>query len=704
MSSSSSDTMSSKTRKSTALETVIEQWQTFNLDGRRNDLDSHAQAIAEIQDSSLQLRKKLAESTREFRKVEEESKLKKFPFLLKKYQEQIDVLTRRSKTSEGAYLSLYKVLANIADPVAALNSASVDDRKSGRINNLEMQNRKLQQELEEFRKEFQDIQNQEVTIKRLEEKVKGYDTSMETLVTEKTKKIEAEIRGESERKEAAAHEKEMEFMKQIQSLERELNAAQHSQNTAQSQSFDVKRGFEEEQNARQSEYDLLADELERARGQITTLERERDILTEKSKRSARSTAPSPDQELFIAQKEIEVSHLQEQLAHTDALLQAERTRHREDQQKATAEAQARKEQARALEKELRSKPSQEEIDALRRQLRVFEALEYNVIDTGHLADGDEHQQVERLLREKSRHLETENMKLKVELKEQEEALDSATRSLTHANKKVQDQTELIGKLEDDITRSGSSTTSSFGSLLVGQKGVPVAAAAAAGAQTASAKSASMETAPPFHAGPGGSVVAGLATASNTAHMLHVVTNQRDRFKALLNDMEATNRRLTSDCTRLKEEIQTLSSDNVKLYEKIKYLESYGGQTTIGSGGQGGKGGTTSSSSTVVDMDPAVDRKYKSMYEDSVNPFVLFNRKIKSERYRSLNAAEKVTLNMGQFFLSNKHSRTFLFCYALLLHGLVFFTLYHFASEETHCYVEVDDTLTLEQEHKMGIPG
>ncbi len=41
-----------------------------------------------------------------------------------------------------------------------------------------MENRRLQKELEEFHKEFQEIQNQEVTIRRLEEKIRDYETQV----------------------------------------------------------------------------------------------------------------------------------------------------------------------------------------------------------------------------------------------------------------------------------------------------------------------------------------------------------------------------------------------------------------------------------------------------------------------------------------------------------------------------------------------
>lgn len=58
---------------------------------------------------------------------------------------------------------------------------------------------------------------------------------------------------------------------------------------------------------------------------------------------------------------------------------------------------------------------------------------------------------------------------------------------------------------------------------------------------------------------------------------------------------------------------------------------------------------------------------------------------KYRRYKELSAAEKVVLNSGRFFLSNKFSRIFLFFYSLLLHILVFATLYKIAHTTTEIH-------------------
>ena len=99
-----------------------------------------------------------------FRKLGDAEKLRQFGSLLKCYQEEVDNLTRRSKSAENAYLSVYRGLANIADPTIAIQAAiSAEASNKGKNHTkLEIQNQKLQNELEEFRREFQDIKNQEV--------------------------------------------------------------------------------------------------------------------------------------------------------------------------------------------------------------------------------------------------------------------------------------------------------------------------------------------------------------------------------------------------------------------------------------------------------------------------------------------------------------------------------------------------------------
>ncbi len=58
-------------------------------------------------------------------------------------------------------------------------------------------------------------------------------------------------------------------------------------------------------------------------------------------------------------------------------------------------------------------------------------------------------------------------------------------------------------------------------------------------------------------------------------MLQVVCNQRDRFKQRIAELEKENKELQHKMDTTNNEMKSLKNDNIKLYEKIKYLQSYG---------------------------------------------------------------------------------------------------------------------------------
>jgi uncharacterized membrane protein len=64
------------------------------------------------------------------------------------------------------------------------------------VHKLEIENQKLFRELEEFRGDFQEIQNQEVTIRRYEDKIQHYEQQMEDLVELKVKEAETKLDSE----------------------------------------------------------------------------------------------------------------------------------------------------------------------------------------------------------------------------------------------------------------------------------------------------------------------------------------------------------------------------------------------------------------------------------------------------------------------------------------------------------------------------
>ncbi|KAK4489071.1 hypothetical protein RD792_004865 [Penstemon davidsonii] len=141
----------------------------FDLEKERTNLDEQGLRIAENQESSQKNRRKLAESTRDFKKASNEEKLGLFNSLLKGYQEEVDKLTKRAKFGENAFLNIYQKLYEAPDPYPVLTSVAEKDVK---LSELESENRKMKVELEEFRTEATHLKNQQATIRRLEERTR----------------------------------------------------------------------------------------------------------------------------------------------------------------------------------------------------------------------------------------------------------------------------------------------------------------------------------------------------------------------------------------------------------------------------------------------------------------------------------------------------------------------------------------------------
>ncbi|EGC31592.1 hypothetical protein DICPUDRAFT_92761 [Dictyostelium purpureum] len=181
-------------------------------------------------------------------------------------------------------------------------------------------------------------------------------------------------------------------------------------------------------------------------------------------------------------------------------------------------------------------------------------------------------------------------------------------------------------------------------------------------------------------------------------MLEIVIGQRDRFKAKIDELGIEKSKLEKQLETSRQETQSLKNDNIKLYEKIRFLQSYdknksggnnSGSINIGAGGKRSSNRDTYDIERGVDVSsgsnnggPETEERYGKLYEESINPFLSFNKKEKYRRYKEMNTAERVILNSSRFFLSNKYSRLFLFIYSILLHLMVFATLYRLATITT----------------------
>ncbi|KAG4118011.1 hypothetical protein ERO13_D12G266250v2 [Gossypium hirsutum] len=110
-------------------------WKELDLEKEKSLLDGQGLRIAENLENSQKNRRKLAESTRNFKKASAEEKLRLFNSLLKGYQEEIDNLTKRAKFGENTFLNIYQKLYEAPDPYPGLASITKwrDGKRNGKM-------------------------------------------------------------------------------------------------------------------------------------------------------------------------------------------------------------------------------------------------------------------------------------------------------------------------------------------------------------------------------------------------------------------------------------------------------------------------------------------------------------------------------------------------------------------------------------------
>ncbi|KMT11146.1 hypothetical protein BVRB_5g110790 [Beta vulgaris subsp. vulgaris] len=637
---------------------VANFWKEFDLEKEKSLLDEQGLRIAENQENSQKNRRKLAESTRDFKKASAEEKLNLFNSLLKGYQEEVDNLTKRAKFGENAFLNIYQKLYEAPDPFPALASLPEQDVK---ISELESENRKMKVELEEFRAEAAHLKNQQATIRRLEERNRQLEQQMEEKVKEIVEMKQRSLAEENQKTLEVLKEREQSLQDQLRQAKESVTTMQKLHELAQSQLFELRAQSEEETATKQSELSLLMDEVERAQSRLLSLEREKGHLrsqlqsaNEESENKKSDTVDSSSVlESSLSAKEKAISELNMELHKVETTLSNERELHISEIKKLNALLHEKEIALEELKKELQARPTAKLVEDLRKKVKILQAVGYNSIEAEDweiATSGEEMSKLETLLLDKNRKMEHEVTQLKVKLSEKTSVLEAAEAKVSELNVKVDEQQKLIQKLEDDISK-GYSSKERRGSLFNDWD------------LSESVSADPSESAEQKHN----------SADQDQSSMLKVICNQRDRFRARLRETEEEVRQLKDKNRLLTEELEKTKADNVKLYGKIRYVQDYNHERVVSRGSKKGSDDLESGLSSDVES------KYKKIYEDDINPFAAFSRKERDQRYKELGLRDKITLTSGRFLLGNKYARTFAFFYTIGLHILVFTCLYRMSA-------------------------
>ncbi|XP_036134708.1 homeobox protein cut-like 1 isoform X2 [Molossus molossus] len=390
----------------------------------KRELDATATVLANRQDESEQSRKRLIEQSREFKKNTPEDLRKQVAPLLKSFQGEIDALSKRSKEAEAAFLNVYKRLIDVPDPAPALDLGQQLQLKVQRLHDIEAENQKLRETLEEYNKEFAEVKNQEVTIKALKEKIREYEQTLknqaETIALEKEQKLQNDF-AEKERK---LQETQMSTTSKLEEAEHKVQTLQTALEKTRTELFDLKTKYDEEITAKADEIEMIMTDLERANQRAEVAQREAETLREQlssanhSLQLASQIQKAPDVaievltrsslEVELAAKEREIAQLVEDVQRLQASLTKLRENSASQISQLEQQLSAKNSTLKQLEEKLKGQADYEEV---KKELNILKSMEFTPSEGAGTQDASK--PLEVLLLEKNRSLQSENAALRI---------------------------------------------------------------------------------------------------------------------------------------------------------------------------------------------------------------------------------------------------------------------------------------------------
>ncbi|GLC41611.1 hypothetical protein PLESTF_000273100 [Pleodorina starrii] len=678
------------------LSVVCSFWREFDLEGIRTKLDEIGLKVAEHQEDSMQSRRKLAEATRDFKKNNEAVSKTVGP-LLKQYQEEIDRLTKRAKHGETAFLDLYQKLYEAPDPAPALAMAF---EHASRATDLEAQCKKMATELAEYKAESAQIKNQDLTVRKLEEKVRALEAHVEEKDKELQEVRQRAVAEADAARVAAMQSREAELEAMLGQAQASLLAMQKLYTGAENQLFAIQSQSEEERMGRQAELELASAELDRAQDRLAALEREKEALVAKlqhddvtapggggggARGTAAAAAASIEETLrteLATQREL-AFRLRNELAAVRAESEEVREMLETRLEGVKATLAATEQHAAALEEELAARPTQQQLEELRAQLRVLQAIGYNTMDV----DGDDDAaaaasaaaaaaaavsgggggnaaasgrggglgaagSLEAMLLSKNRHLEHELTMVKLRVVDVRQEADAALAHAAELETQLAEQVALVRQMEEDLLASRAAEA-----RLAAGTGCMAPGGAASTPNVAGLVSA-----------PSGDVDDG------DASMVRVLCAQRDRFRARVHDLEEELTRLRAELAATKSAAAAAKADNIALVERLRYVHSR--TTPVGGDGKAGRGGD-------VEAGAEVERRYGKIYDEGINPFKEFKEQQKERQKSAMGFVDKAMFMLSQLVYGNSAARMFAFVYLALMHALVFASLMRMTHNSSH---------------------
>jgi homeobox protein cut-like len=662
---------------SLALSTHV--WSGVDLSSLISTLDTAASDLVTHQRDTLVQRKELAQKTKDFRKLEDAAKLGEIKALLKSYQSFIDLISNQSKSTQSAFLQIYSPLSEAPDPYPLLE-ASIDSFVIAQevVPKLESENKHLQSTVTKLTVQLEEAESQL-------EKERSTRQSSQSSQDTKIKEVEASWKAVLKEKQDNWEAREKSLEEKVDNQDRLLKELKASYDVAQRLGKAEDDTSNTLHSASQQELDLVNQELEKANLRLSELEGRNEQLRLDL---VQSTTNSNSSQTAVSVED-DPSFLRLRSENSQLLRKLDAQRYEKDSDKTKWDSNVR-----SLERELESlKQDRESIkrkldkcsdyDEVKQELDMLKSIEFATGDgddsdheTETAPTTDKGESLEKLLLARNKKLSNELTILRVSHNDLQSRLETLQEDLSSTNMELEKSRNLTQTLEEDLLQAQNEASNAF----------DPSAMSVAGTYTSrypkSSYAASIRRG--ANTSPTSSIISGFDTGTSSprgldslrseapnAGILPMVTAQRDRFKAKIRELETNLQEQYTLVSSLRSEIASLQKDNLSLYEKSRYVNSY---NTKG-GATSGYSSTNPSTITIDRGNAGTDARYKSAYENSISPFAAFRSKETSRAFQRLSLPERAVLQASRLVLATRTSRNMFAIWVVGLHLLVFVMLF-----------------------------
>ncbi|RDA89035.1 hypothetical protein CP532_0677 [Ophiocordyceps camponoti-leonardi (nom. inval.)] len=645
---------------------AISAWRNVDLTNLTANLDNTASEIVTYQRDSTVQRKDLAQKTKEFKKLDDASKLVEIKGLLKAYQTFIDLLTTHSKSVNSAFLQAYTSISEAPDPYPLLE-ASVDSMlvTEETLPRITEENQRLQENVARLTTQLGEaeskLQVERVARKEsedtLEARVKGVESSWSAVLDEKKDNWEARERSLEEK---------------LENQDRLLNEMRASYEVNQRLGLSGEHSDTPRATASSAELEMLHSELERTSSRLAEVEARNEQMRLELAHAKSSLSSQPQKSL-----EDDPDYMRVRTENSSLIRKLEAARMDKENTKRELDTRlhSMEREAQLLKEErmlLKSKIQKwSDYDDIKQELEVLKSIEFSTGDDDEARDKAEKgaesgDTLEKLLLSRNKKLSEELTILRVSHQDLNSRLASIQEELSGTKEELEKAQKLNEKLESDLANMQAEGASAFPS------GASVAGTYVTRAPTRRGKIS-----------PTSSIISGMDPRMSQEPMgggsgiLPMVTAQRDRFKKKIAQLEQDLSEAHKTVRQLRQEVAALQKDNLNLYEKTRYVSTYN------------RGGATASAyaanpnpSTISIGNPNVSLdRYRKAYESNLSPFAAFRGRESARAYRRMSFPERVVYSVTRMVLASRASRNLFAAYCVALHVVVFFSLYWLGSTD-----------------------